>query len=135
MVPKSAAALLLAFLAAPAAASARGWREPPRTHPDGVRWNCTATDWKDGDTLTARCEGHAGAVKIRLRGVDTEERGKARWRQAREELRRRTAGHPLAVAPRHRSYDRVVADVLVGGVNVDAAMDAAGWSKGECPKR
>ena len=28
-----------------------------------------------------------------------------------------------------------VADVLAGGVNVGAAMDAAGWSKADCPKR
>ena len=135
MSSKHAAASLLAFLAAPAAASACGWREPPRTYPDGVRWSCTATDWKDGDTLTARCDGHAGAVKVRLRGVDTEERGEARWRQALEELRRRTAGHALTVVPHHHSHRRVVADVLAGGVDVGAAMDADGWSKGECPKR
>ena len=124
-----------ALLAAPAAAAACGWSEPPRTYPDGVRWSCTALRWADGDTLTARCDGHAGAVKVRLRGVDTEERGEPRWGQAREELRRRTAGRALAVLPRHLSHDRVVADVLAGGVNVGAAMDAAGWSKADCPKR
>jgi endonuclease YncB( thermonuclease family) len=110
-------------------------RAAARTYPDGVRWSCTALRWADGDTLTARCDGLAGAVKVRLRGVDTEERGEPRWGQAREELRRRTAGHPLAVLPRHLSHDRVVADVLAGGVNVGAAMDAAGWSNTECPKR
>lgn len=135
MLPKLAAASLLAFFAAPAAGAACGWQEPPRTYPDGVRWACVAIGWTDGDTLTARCDGYAGTVKVRLRGVDTEERGEARWRQAREELRRRTAGYPLAVAPRHLSHDRVVADVLAGGVDVGAAMDAAGWSKVDCPKR
>ena len=71
----------------------------------------------------------------RLRGVDTEERGEGRWWQACEELRRRTAGHALAVMPHRRSHRRVVADVLSGGVDVGAAMDAAGWSKADCPKR
>ena len=127
--------LALALLPAPAAARSCDWREPPRTYPDGVRWSCTAVGWQDGDTLTARCDGLAGAVKVRLRGVDTEERGEPRWGQAREELRRRTAAHALAVLPRHLSRDRVVADVLAGGVNVGAAMDAAGWSKADCPKR
>jgi endonuclease YncB( thermonuclease family) len=128
--------LALAVLSAPAAAVAcSGWREPPRTYPEGVRWSCTTVRWVDGDTLRARCDGQAGAVKVRLRGVDTEERGEPRWGQAREELRRRTAGHALAVLPRHRSHDCVVADVLAGGVNVGAAMDAAGWSKADCPKR
>ena len=130
--------LLLAFLAVPATPSAApdcGWVEPPRTYPDGVSWTCNAIGWSDGDTLKAKCEGLAGAVSIRVRRVDTDERGEARWRQAREELRRRTAGHPLTVLPRHHSHRRVVADVLAGGENVGAAMDAAGWSKGDCPRR
>jgi hypothetical protein len=50
-------------------------------------------------------------------------------------LRRRTADRPLDVLPHHRSHRRVVADVLAGGVNVGAAMDAAGWSKADCPKQ
>lgn len=130
--------LLLAALAAPVSAPAApdcGRVEPPRTFPDTARWACDAVDWTDGDTFTARCKGRAGDVPIRVRRVDTDERGESRWRQAREELRRRTAGHALTVLPRHRSHRRVVANVLAGGVNVGAAMDAAGWSKAECPKR
>ena len=124
MVLRAAAALvvvLTASTAAPVRASC-GWVEPPRTFPEGVRWICSATGWADGDTLTAMCDGMAEAVVFRVRHVDTEERGEARWRQAREELR-------------HRSHQRVVADVLAGGVNVGEAMDAAGWSKAECPRQ
>ncbi|GAA0592909.1 hypothetical protein GCM10009416_34150 [Craurococcus roseus] len=138
MLSRTSVGLFLAVLAVPVAAFPApdcGWVEPPRTYPDGVRWTCDAVDWSDGDTLMAKCEGLAGAVSIRVRRVDTDERGESRWWQAREELRRRTAGHPLTVLPRHRSHRRVVADVLAGGVNVGAAMDAAGWSKAECPKR
>lgn len=128
-----AAALLLAT--APALAAACAWTEPPRTYPEGERWACAAVGWMDGETLKARCGGHDKPVSIRLRGVDTDERGTGRWWQAREELRRRTADRPLAVVPRHRSHRRVVADVWAGGANVGTAMDAAGWSKADCPKR
>ena len=127
--------LALALLSPPAAARSCDWREPPRTYPDGVRWACVAVGWPDGDTLRAECEGQPRTVTIRLRGVDTDERGQGRWLEAREELRRRTADRPPAVAPRHRSHRRVVADVLIGDVNIGAAMDAAGWSKQDCPKR
>jgi hypothetical protein len=44
-------------------------------------------------------------------------------------LRRRTQGCPLVLVPHHRSYDRIVADVICRGVDVGRAMDAAGWSK------
>jgi endonuclease YncB( thermonuclease family) len=110
---------------APAAAACR-WREPPRTFPVGVWWSCAAVGWADGDTLRAECGGAARPVSIRLRGVDTGERGQGRWRQARGELRRRTAGQALAVRPHHRSHRRAVADALAG--DVDVALDADGWS-------
>ncbi len=74
-------------------------------------------------------------MAVRLRGIDTDKRGEGRWWRAREELRRRTADQVLAVVPHHHSHRRVVANVLAGGVDVGAAMDAAGWSKGDCPKR
>lgn len=135
LTPKGLAPLLLLVSAAAAAAHACDWREPPRTYPESVRWACFAVGWSDGDTLRARCDGQSGTVVVRLRGVDTEERGEARWWQAREELRRRTAGHALTVLPRHHSHRRVVADVVAEGGNVGAAMDAAGWSKRDCPKR
>lgn len=77
------AGLLLALSTAPAglpaAAVGCDWREPPRTYPAGVRWTCTAADWPDGDTLDAECAGRAGTVAIRVRRVDTDERGHGRW--------------------------------------------------------
>jgi len=128
----------LALAAAPgvlAGAPACGWTEPPRTFPEGARWSCVAVGWQDGDTLAARCEGSAETVSVRLRGVDTDERGEGRWEAARDELRRRTAGRALVVLPRHRSHRRAVADVFADGANIGAMMDAAGWSKAGCPKR
>jgi hypothetical protein len=73
-------------------------------------------------------------VRVRLRGVDTVERGGLRWRASRAELRTRIEAMPLALLPHHGNQGRVVADVLVGGMNEGAAMDAAGWSKDECPR-
>lgn len=66
--------------------------------------------------------------------IDTETTGFARqgvhrYREAREELARRVLGRAVVLIPHHRSRDRVVADVLLRGVNVGAALDAAGWSK------
>ena len=72
----------LGLVLLPVPVSAAGicdWREPPRIYAEGTRWDCTAVGWPDGDTLWARCEGHAEAVKVRLRGVDTDERGQGRW--------------------------------------------------------
>jgi endonuclease YncB( thermonuclease family) len=136
-MPRVAPLALLLLLLATAAAEAAAcrWREPPRSYPDATRWSCEAIRWADGDTLTAVCAGRRTPVKIRLRGVDTVERGDPRWRASREELRRRTDGVRLVVLPHHMSRGRVVADVLAGAVNVGAAMDAAGWSKRGCPMR
>jgi endonuclease YncB( thermonuclease family) len=78
----------------------------------------------DGDTLAC-----AGGTRVRLRGVDTAERGEAGWLAARDELRRRVAAGRVVVIPHHMSRGRIVGDVLVGGLNVGQAMDRAGWSK------
>lgn len=131
--------LLMALACAllmPAAASAQcHWREPGRTFPAGQAWRCEAIRWADGDTLTARCAGLSQPVSVRLRGLDTPERGERRYREAGAELRRRTEGREIEVRPHHRSWERVVADVLVAGVNVGQAMDREGWSKASCARR
>lgn len=125
------------MLAAPASALATSctWREPARTYDVGEAWDCVAFRWADGDTLTAACQGNPQPVRIRLRGVDTVERGERGWSAARLELQHRTRGVPLLVRPHHGSFDRVVATVWAGGQDIGRAMDAAGWSKSVCPKR
>lgn len=129
------AALVLLATPTAQASGACLWREPPRVFPPGEVWNCAALRWADGDTLTVTCAEQAEPVRIRLRGVDTAERGTPDWHAARAELRRRTEAAPLIVMPHHHSGRRVVADVLSGGVNIGLAMDAAGWSKETCPRR
>lgn len=127
-------ALFLLF-SPPALADACRWREPPATYPAGVAWTCNAVRWADGDTLTADCAGQAEPIRVRLRGVDTVERGEAGWSAARLELRRRTEATPLVIRPHHGSHNRVVATVLAHGRDVGRAMDGAGWSKRRCPRR
>lgn len=125
----------MALLLSTQAEARCNWREPARTFPIDQGWQCSAIRWTDGDTLTARCDGINDPVRIRVRGVDTVERGDPQWSEARQELRRRTNGAPLTIEPHHLSHDRVVADVLVGGANVGQAMDVDGWSKAACPRR
>ena len=135
MMRRAAPLLLLALTTAPAIAEACDWSEPRRTYAEGMAWHCVAFRWADGDTLTAACHGQAQPVRVRLRGVDTVERGDPTWSAARAELQRRTQGQPIEVLPRHRNRNRVVADVMAAGDNVGLAMDADGWSKAVCPRR
>jgi endonuclease YncB( thermonuclease family) len=127
-------ALALLFTATSPSLACR-WREPARTYPASERWNCAAFRWADGDTLTVDCEGQAQAIRVRLRGVDTVERGDPRWSASRSELRSRTEAVALIVLPHHLSHERVVADVIARGVNVGLSMDAEGWSKDVCPRK
>jgi hypothetical protein len=73
--------LVLALVALLPSASDAQWREPPRTmQPAQQRFtDCRAVD---GDTLACR-QG-----RVRLRGVDTPERGESGYRAAQQELRR-----------------------------------------------
>ncbi len=134
MTSARALALFLLF-SPPALADACRWREPPATYPAGLAWTCNAVRWADGDTLTADCAGQAEPIRVRLRGVDTVERGEPGWSAARLELRRTTEAAPLVILPHHGSHNRVVATVLAHGRDVGRAMDAAGWSKAGCPRR
>jgi micrococcal nuclease len=78
----------------------------------------------DGDTLACR-QG-----RVRLRGVDTPERGQSGYRAGQQELRRRTQSGTVTVVPHHRDrYGRVVGNVYSRGQNVGRSMDADGYSK------
>jgi micrococcal nuclease len=117
--------LLLAFALAaflPSAPNAQ-WREPPRSIQSAPQCytDCRAVD---GDTLACR-QG-----RVRLRGVDTPERGESGYRAAQQELRRRIPGGTVTVVPHHRDrHGRVVGDVYARGQNVGRSMNADGYSK------
>ena len=113
----------LAFMALLPSASDAQWREPPRTMQPGQQrfTDCRAVD---GDTLACR-QG-----RVRLRGVDTPERGESGYRAAQQELRRRTPGGTVTVVPHHRDrHGRIVGDVYSRGQNVGRSMNADGYSK------
>ena len=119
----------LAFMTLLPGASLAQWREPPRTMHSGQQryTECRAVD---GDTLACR-QG-----RVRLRGVDTPERGESGYRAAQQELRRRIPGGTVTVVPHHRDrHGRVVGDVYARGQNVGRSMNADGYSKRRGAKR
>jgi endonuclease YncB( thermonuclease family) len=116
---------LAAYLVLLAPHAAIAWTEPPATLAP-VPFARAAPRAVDGDTLAC-----ADGTRVRLRGVDTPERGEPGWIAAREELQRRVAAGRVVVIPHHHGRGRIVGDVLVGGRNVGQGMDAAGWSKPE----
>ena len=65
---------------------------------------------------------------------DTVERGDPRWRASRAELRKRTEFSEIRILPHHPNRGRIVADVIVRGMNVGQDMHATGWSKAQCPR-
>ncbi|MGG5890051.1 thermonuclease family protein [Falsiroseomonas sp. HC035] len=119
----------LAVAASLSAPSYAQWREPPRTM-QAAPQRYTGCRPVDGDTLACR-QG-----RIRLRGVDTPERGERGYRAAQRELGRRTRGGTVTVVPHHRDrYGRVVGDVYARGGNVGRSMDADGYSKARGARR
>ena len=119
---------LAAQLAVLAPHAAFAWTEPPATLTP-IPFTCAAPRALDGDTLAC-----AGGTRVRLRGVDTVERGEPGWTAARR-LQRRVSGGRVVVVPHHHNRGRIVGDVLVDGRNIGQAMDAAGWSKRQGARR
>lgn len=99
------------------------WTEPPRSMQPAPT-PCRVVHIVDGDTLDC-----ASGVRVRLRGVDTPERGEPRYREASDALRRLVFGQAVTLIPHHGNRGRIVADVMLRGLNVGVAMDRAGWSK------
>lgn len=107
----------------PAVLLVGAWSEPPRSMaPTPIP--CPAAIAIDVDTL--RC---SDGLRVRLRHIDGDERGSPRWHAARAALQRWLDAGPVVVVPHHRSWNRVVGDVLVNNINVGIALDQAGWSK------
>lgn len=122
-------ASLRVLCAAAAACILGAWTEPPCTLAPAPQ-QCAVVYVVDGDALDCK-EG----PRVRLRGLDTPERGEAGWREARAELARRVLGEVVTLIPHHRNRGRLVADVLLHGENIGEAMHAAGWSKPEGARR
>jgi len=113
--------MLALLLALPAHAGE--WREPRRTLPADPQ-PCLVIRVIDGDSLV--CDG---GVRVRIRGVDSPERGEVGWGEAKRELERRVDGREVILVPHHMNRGRVVADIILAGENIGVAMDREGWSK------
>jgi len=78
----------------------------------------------DGDTF------RYGAERIRLRGIDTPELNEPGGQAARLRLEEMLRSGPVRIVPYGRDvYDRLVADVFVGGQNVEEMLSQEGYAK------
>ncbi|MCC6661295.1 MAG: thermonuclease family protein [Phycisphaerales bacterium] len=90
----------------------------------------------DGDTLVVRSV--AGEEHVRLRAVNTPERGQSGFEEATEVLRglaRAGAAARLEYekpgVPERDRYGRILAYVVIGGVNTSVEVARSGWSEYE----
>jgi endonuclease YncB( thermonuclease family) len=93
----------------------------------------------DGDTIALaggtayRADGSDPCPKgcrVRLRGIDAPEKGEPGAEAARAELQRRLdAGTAEVEAKARDKYERIVAIVRIGGVDIGAEMKRAGFGK------
>lgn len=125
----SIAPLLIALLVAPAPAVAASLHFP--NCGDGKRITCVV----DGDTFWL------GGEKLRLAAIDAPEMGKPKCggparqaKAARDYLRGLLDGAELAIRREGRDrYGRTLASVSAGGVDVGAALLAAGLARPYVP--
>jgi len=109
-------------------AFAQGYREPRATLAPTPS-ACTVGRVIDGDTV--QC---TDGRRIRLRGLDTPERGEPGYRTATRALTRRIEGRTVTVVPHHQSYDRIVGDVEFRGRNIGREMSGQGYDRAPGPR-
>lgn len=85
----------------------------------------TVTHVIDGDTIDVQLT--SGPIRVRLNGVDTPERGQPWAVEAGHALRALVLSKQVSLEPFTQDrYDRLVADVFVGAVNVNQALVTQG---------
>ena len=139
-VNRRLAALLLAggILASPAPALADPCRAVPQkgSLPAGLargeRFSGPVVHVGDGDSLCLSLGPRRGAdwVEVRLADFYAPELKAPGGREARDTLRRITAGRQVDCVSRGRSWDRVAADCRVSGRSLGDRMRAAGVAEG-----
>jgi len=119
-----------------------GIRHPVDAPPNDLAVGpCTVTKVVDGDTVRVDCgEWVAPCPKwprVRLLNINTPERGKPRHDEATAALRKLVLGHDVYLRfedprePTCGGYGRLLAYLLVDGVNVNVEMVREGWSEFE----
>ncbi len=85
----------------------------------------TVTRVIDGDTIDVALE--SGPIRVRLNGIDTPERGQPWGRQASAALAELVLSKRVEIEPFSQDrYERLVANVFVGTLNVNYALVARG---------
>lgn len=80
----------------------------------------------DGDTCLVETVEPAAVHRIRLRWVDAPELKQAGGLQARDWLGRLALGKVVFVRPYSKSWDRIVAEVLIDGRSINSGLVKAG---------
>ena len=81
----------------------------------------TVTHVVDGDTIDVKLD--SGPIRVRFNGIDTPERGQPWASEATAALRKLVMGKRVDLEPFEQDrYDRLVANVLVGDLDVDAEL-------------
>lgn len=84
----------------------------------------------DGDTLDVELD--SGIIRVRMHGIDTPERGQPYYAEAKEGLSRLVLGKKVQLQPiGQTSYERMVARVYLGDLDVNAAQIKAGLAYAE----
>lgn len=122
------AALLVGGLAAsPAWADPCEGKLPPR----GASFAGVVRYVGDGDGLCVGPPGHPEQwIEVRLGDYDAPELNEAGGRQARALLANTVMGRPLSCRAARRTYDRVVAQCLLGGRPLGDVLRARGGVEG-----
>lgn len=89
---------------------------------------CTVTRVSDGDSLRALCPGLGGVTRIRLRGIDAPELRQRYGQQARQAVLALCQKQAIRIParPARDRYQRVLADVHCGGVDVSLRLVQSG---------
>jgi len=81
----------------------------------------------DGDTVDVRL--NSGMIRVRLQAIDTPERGQPYGDAAKQALVRIVFGKAVELEPYEQDrYDRLVARIWLGDVDVNAAMIKNGYA-------
>lgn len=81
----------------------------------------------DGDTVEVRLS--SGMIRVRLQAIDTPERGQPHGDAAKQALARIVFGKAVELEPYEQDrYDRLVARIWLGDVDVNAAMIKDGYA-------
>lgn len=81
----------------------------------------------DGDTVDVRLD--SGMIRVRLHAIDTPERGQPYGDAAKQALARIVFGKAVELEPYEQDrYDRLVARIWLGEVDVNAAMIKDGYA-------